>query len=144
MFKDNNKDIRAMSLTWRHSVVFIVNFEHVSHLFLCFYWSLCARNCLLGWFFLHWFSSWKVKINHRKSHFHVTVSLTWWFWECSEAAGRICFTKEVLLKILQNLQTTTCARVFINKIRLANLFKKRLRQRCFIVKYLKLLRTVFL
>ena len=28
MFKDNNKN-------WRRSGVFIVNFEHISHLFLC-------------------------------------------------------------------------------------------------------------
>ena len=34
MFKVNNKDIRAMSLTLRSSAVLIVNFEHISHLFL--------------------------------------------------------------------------------------------------------------
>ena len=34
MFKVNNKDIRAMSLTLRRSAVLIVNFEHISHLFL--------------------------------------------------------------------------------------------------------------
>ena len=34
------------------------------------------------------------------------------------------FTKEVLLKILQNLQKTTCAGIFLNKVRLATLRKK--------------------
>ena len=47
-----------------------------------------------------------------------------WFWECLEAAGRIFFTKEVLFKILQNLQKTTCAAVFLNKVRLATLINK--------------------
>ena len=42
-----------------------------------------------------------MRINHRNSCFQIIVSLTLWFWECSEAAGRICFTKEVLFEILQ-------------------------------------------
>ena len=33
MFKVHNKDMASL---WRHSGVFIVNFDHVSHLFLVF------------------------------------------------------------------------------------------------------------
>ena len=34
MFKVNNKE--SLLLTWRRSSVIIVNFEHISHLFLVF------------------------------------------------------------------------------------------------------------
>ena len=36
MFKVNNKDTRTTPLAWRRSDVFIVNFEHISHLVLVF------------------------------------------------------------------------------------------------------------
>ena len=39
------------------------------------------------------------------------VTLILWSEECSEAALRMCFTKEVFFKILQNLQKSTCAGV---------------------------------
>ena len=36
MFKVDNKDIRTTLWTFRRSGVFIVNLEHISHLFLVF------------------------------------------------------------------------------------------------------------
>ena len=48
MFKVNNKDIRTTSLTWRRSAVFIVNFKHVSHLFLVFLLVSMSKQKLVG------------------------------------------------------------------------------------------------
>ena len=126
MFKVNNKDIRTTSLTWPHSAVFTVNFEHILYVFLCFCRLLWAISLFNG--FLHGRWGWTTEIPIFISLYHFL-----WFWECSEAAGRICFKREVLFKILQNLQKTTCAGVFLNKARLA----KRLRRRCFPVNFSK-------
>ena len=50
----------------------------------------------------------------------------------------------VFLKILQNSQESTCARVsFLIKLQLPALFKKRLWHRCFPVNFAKFLRTLF-
>ena len=47
------------------------------------------------------------RINHRNSDFHIIVSHI-----LLEAAVPICFTKELLFKVLQNLQKKTCAGVY--------------------------------
>ena len=65
-----------------------------------------------------------MRINHRNYYFQNIASLTLWCWECSKAVVRICFTKEVLFKMLQNLQKFTCAGVFLNRVRLATLIRK--------------------
>ena len=66
----------------------------------------------------------------------------------TEAVVRMCSVKKVILKISQNSQENTCARVsFFNKVaslRPATLLKKRLWHRCFPVNFAKSLRTPFL
>ena len=64
-----------------------------------------------------------------------------------EAVVQRCSVQKMFLKISQNPQGNTRARVFFNKLadlRLATLFKKRLRHRCFQVDFAKFLRTPFL
>ena len=54
--------------------------------------------------------------------------------------------KMVFLKISQNSQENTCASLFLNKVaglRLAALLKKRLWRKCFLVNFVKFLRTTF-
>ena len=54
--------------------------------------------------------------------------------------------KKGVLKITQNSQENTCARVFFNKVGgkvAATLLEKRLRYRCFPVNFAKYLRTPF-
>ena len=62
-------------------------------------------------------------------------------------SGRNCSGKKVFLKISQNSQENTCARVFFfNKfagLRPATLLKKRLWCRCFSVNFAEFLRTPF-
>ena len=123
MFKVNNKDIRTTS----HDLVLLsllltLNIYHTFfYVFIGYYeqGTVCCASSLFSRF-LHgrWGLTTEIPIFLYNC---ITFS---WFWECSEAAGRICLTKEVLLKILQNLQKTTCAGVFLNKVRLANLIKK--------------------
>ena len=43
MFKVNNKDTRTEQHHQRCSGVFIVNFEHISHLVLVFLWLALSR-----------------------------------------------------------------------------------------------------
>ena len=60
-----------------------------------------------------------------------------------EAVVRRCSVKKVFLKISQNSQENTCARVFFNKgagLRPATLFKKGLWHRCFSVNFAKFLK----
>ena len=47
------------------------------------------------------------RINHQNSDFHVVVSLI-----LLEAAIPMCFTKDLLFKMSQNLQKNTCAGVY--------------------------------
>ena len=65
-----------------------------------------------------------------------------------EAVTQKCSVKKVFLKISQNSQENTCARVlFFNKvagIRPATLFNKRIWHRCYPVNFTKFLRTPFL
>ena len=65
-----------------------------------------------------------------------------------EAVTQKCSVKKVFLKISQNSQENTCARVlFFNKvagIRAATLFNKRIWHRCYPVNFTKFLRTPFL
>ena len=71
---------------------------------------------------------------------------------CLEAVSRRCSVKKVFLKISQNSQKNTCARVsFLIKLqaiagvlrRSATLLKKRLWHRCFPVNFAKFSRTPF-
>ena len=68
---------------------------------------------------------------------------------CFRSSHRRCSVKKVFLKISQNSQENTCARVsFLIKLqasglRPATLLKKRLRHRCFPVNFVKFLRTHF-
>ena len=123
MFRFNNKDIRMTQLTWRRSAVFIVNFEHISHLIL-FLLVTISKQLFAGLvlFSVVFFIEGEDQPQKFLFSHHCITFL--WFWECSEAAGRIFFTKEVFFKILQNLQKTTCSAVFLNKVRLATLINK--------------------
>ena len=47
MFKVNNKDISERR-SWRRSGVFIVNFEHISHLVLVFLLLILSRQMPYG------------------------------------------------------------------------------------------------
>ena len=49
----------------------------------------------------------------------------------------------MFLKILQKLQESTCARVTCSKVTCATLVKKRLRNRCFPVKFFELVTNTF-
>ena len=60
----------------------------------------------------------------------------------AEAATQKGSEKEAFLKILQNLQENTCARVSF-LIKLHFLLEKRLWRRCFPVNFAKFLRTLF-
>ena len=58
-----------------------------------------------------------------------------------------CSIKMMFLKISQNSQENTCARVFFNKVegfRPATLLKKRLWHRCLLANFAKILKTLFL
>ena len=72
MFKVNKKDTRTTS-HWRRSDVFIVNFEHTSHLFLGFL-LLTLSKCLLGWKHscLHLFRSFSMVLSFNLNQF------VWW------------------------------------------------------------------
>ena len=59
----------------------------------------------------------------------------------SQTVVRRCSVKKVFLKIVQNSQGNTCARV--SGLRPATLFKKRLWHRCFPMNFAKFLRTPF-
>ena len=66
-------------------------------------------------------------------------------WKMSKSNHRRCFTKKVSLKISQNSQENTCARVSFSIKLLKRLsLKKRTWHRCFPVKFAKYLRTPFL
>ena len=61
-------------------------------------------------------------------------SMLKFLWQYTEAAIWRCFTRQVFLKILQNSQDKTCARVFLNKVggfQPATLLKRRLQHMCF-------------
>ena len=63
----------------------------------------------------------------------------------TEAVARTCSVKKVFLKISQNLNENTCARVSFLSLRPATLLKERLWHRCFLVNFVKLLRgTIFI
>ena len=66
----------------------------------------------------------------------------------AEAVVRTCSVKKVFLKISQNSQEKTCARVsFFNKVtglKLATSLKKRLWHKCFPVNFAKFLTTYFI
>ena len=81
MFKVNNKNIRARceicsKLTikilerryWRRSGIFIVNFEHVSHLVLVFLLLPSSRQITAGWFCLLIFLNFMKKESSIKSY----------------------------------------------------------------------------
>ena len=62
----------------------------------------------------------------------------------TEAAIQWCFVKEMLLKVLHNLQEKNCQSLFFNKVagwRPKTLLKKRTRHGCFPVNVAKLLRA---
>ena len=59
-----------------------------------------------------------------------------------EAIVQRCSVKKVFLEISENSQENTCTRVsFLIKLRPATCFKKRLWHRCFLVNFVKFLRT---
>ena len=63
----------------------------------------------------------------------------------TEAVARTCSEKKVFLKISQNWNENTCARVSFLSLRPATLLKERLWHRCFLVNFVKLLRgTIFI
>ena len=63
----------------------------------------------------------------------------------TEAVVRRCSVKKVFLKISDNSQENTRARVsFLIKLQASGLLKKRLWHRCFPVNFAKFLRTPFL
>ena len=65
----------------------------------------------------------------------------------SKRSQRRCFIKKLFLKILQNSQEKTCARVsfwYSCRLNPATLLKKRLQHRCFCVNFIKYLITHFL
>ena len=68
--------------------------------------------------------------------------------ERTEAVAQRCSMKKVFLEILENSKESTCARVpFFNIVagqRPATLSKKRLWHRCFLVYFVKFLRTPFI
>ena len=65
-----------------------------------------------------------MKINHINFSFRIIVSLILWFQECSEAAVRMCFTKEIFFKMLQNLQKkNVCRSLFLIKLSLQLFFE---------------------
>ena len=103
LFKVNNRNARksceiCSKLTiktperrsWRRSGVFIVNFEHILHLFLVFLSSTLNKLMLAG-------------RSLNKSMFKLSVS-----WN-SEATVRRCSVKYMLSKISQISRETTCA-----------------------------------
>ena len=65
----------------------------------------------------------------------------------TETVVRRCSVKKLFLEISQNSQGKhLCQRLFFNKVaglRLATLFKKSVRHRCFPVNFVKFLRTLF-
>ena len=64
MFRGNSKEINTTSMT--SSGVFIINFKHISHLFLVFLLLLWAGTCLLN--YVHTFSFNLIYQIHRKSY----------------------------------------------------------------------------
>ena len=154
LFKDNNRNTRkryeiCSKLTIKtyerrhwHDLV-LLSLLLTSNIYYTFFYVsigyyeegiVCWASSLFN-DFLHGRWGWTTEIPIFISLYHFL-----WSWECSEAAGRICFKKELLFKILQNLQKTTCARAFLNKVRLA----KRLRRQCFPVNFSKYVRKPFL
>ena len=65
-------------------------------------------------------------------------------YQVSEAAVRICSSKEVFLGISQYSQETPVLEYHFNKVAGLNFFKKRLQHRCFPVNNAKFLRVAFL
>ena len=61
--------------------------------------------------------------------------------ETPEAVVQMCYVKNAFLELSYNSQENTCARAFFNKV--CNFIKKRLRRRCFLVNFMKFLRTPF-
>ena len=64
--------------------------------------------------------------------------------EILELVSRRCSVKKVFLKLSQNSEESTCARVsfLINSLRPATLLRKRFWRRCFPVNFVKFLRTL--
>ena len=113
MLKVNNKGIRTTSLTWRRIAVLIVNFEHISHLFLVFLLVLMSKQLFA----------------------EVVLFSVVFFTEGEDSPQKFlfsqnCITHFVVLRMLrssrsylfykrsaiQNLQKTTCAGVFLIKL----------------------------
>ena len=64
-----------------------------------------------------------MRIIHRNYRFHNTVSLFCSFENAHKQPVVFVLQKKCSLKYWKNLQKTTCAGVFFNKVRLANLIK---------------------
>ena len=89
-----------------------------------------SKELFAGLVLFPWFSSWKVRksgiptfistenpIFRSLYHFFVVLRML-------RSSRSYLFYKRSAFKILQNLQKTICAGVFLNKVRLANIIKK--------------------
>ena len=97
MFKIHNKNTRTSHQHhWHRSGVFIVNFEHISHLSIVF---LRTSKCLLGRFLFYTLISVGIKWENldvfyllrknRSQKFLLKMWMQLWIWDCSWIFDRI-------------------------------------------------------